>query len=72
MQNQVALVTHHKMSLDEEVREMARLREKCILDENSAIGNAKKAGKKEGLEKAAQKMRNSGISEEQIQMILNS
>jgi predicted transposase/invertase (TIGR01784 family) len=77
---QKAVVILHEMSLDEEVQEMARLREKWILDENSAIGNAKRAGIREGMEKgkkagldeAAQKMRDSGMSEEQIQMILNS
>ncbi|MCM1299825.1 MAG: hypothetical protein NC228_09715 [[Eubacterium] siraeum] len=73
---QKAVVILHEMSLDEEVQEMARLREKWILDENSALGNAERRGvekgKKEGLEEAAQKMRNSGMSEEQIRKILNS
>lgn len=77
---QKAVVILHEMSLDEEVQEMARLREKWILDENSALGNARRAGVKEGLEKgkkegldeAAQKMRDSGMSEEQIREILYS
>lgn len=64
------------MSLDEKVQEMARLREKWILDENSALGNAKRTGIKEGIEKERkdmiERMRKSGISEEQIQNILNS
>lgn len=55
---------------------MARLREKWILDENSALGNAKRAGVKEGIEKERkdmiEKMRKSGMAEEQIQKILNS
>ena len=88
---QKAVVILHEMSLDEEVREMARLREKWILDEASALGNAEKRGiekgrkegreegreegRKEGIETglnvAAQKMRDSGMTEEQIQKILN-
>lgn len=73
---QKAVVILHEMSLDEEVQEMARLREKWILDENSALGNAKRTGIKEGIEKERkdmiEKMRKSGIPEEQIQNILNS
>ncbi len=41
---QKAVVILHEMSLDEEVQEMARLREKWIIDEDSALGNAKRAG----------------------------
>lgn len=73
---QKAVVILHEMSLDEEVQEMARLREKWILDENSALGNAKRAGVKEGIEKERkdmiEKMRKSGMTEEQIQKVLNS
>ena len=65
---QKAVVILHEMSLDEEVQEMARLREKWILDENSAIGNAERRKEKELIEK----MRRSGMTEEQIQKILNS
>ncbi|MCM1334472.1 MAG: hypothetical protein NC084_01195 [Bacteroides sp.] len=92
MQNHTAAVTLHEMSLDEEVREMARLREKWILDEDSALRNAErrgidkgkreglkegkreglKEGKREGLEEAAQKMRRSGMTEDQIRKILNA
>ncbi|MCM1334471.1 MAG: Rpn family recombination-promoting nuclease/putative transposase [Bacteroides sp.] len=77
---QKAVMILHEMSLDEEVREMARLREKWILDENSALRNAerrgidkgKREGKREGLEAAAQKMRKSGMTEDQIRKILNA
>lgn len=65
---QKAVVILHEMSLDEEVQEMARLREKWILDENSAIGNAVRRKERELIEK----MRRSGMTEEQIQKVLNS
>lgn len=87
---QKAVVILHEMSLDEEVQEMARLREKWIFDETSAISNAEERGKKIGKEigekigekrgrkigaekereKLIEKMRNSGMTEEQIQKIL--
>ena len=65
---QKAVVILHEMSLDEEVQEMARLREKWILDENSALGNAERRKERELIEK----MRRSGMTEEQIQKVLNS
>ena len=64
---QKTVVILHEMSLDEEVGEMARLREKWILDEASALGNAEKRGRNEIIAK----MRKSGMTEEQIQNILN-
>ena len=68
---QKAVVILHEMSLDEEVREMARLREKWILDETSALRNAKRTGMKEKEEEIVAKMRKSGMTEEQIKKILN-
>lgn len=76
---QKAVVILHEMSADEELQEMARLREKWAHDEASAISNAEKRGekrgRKEGMEKGKeeiiQKMRKSGMSEEQIKTILS-
>ena len=68
---QKAVVILHEMSLDEEVREMVRLREKWILDETSALRNAKRTGMKEKEEEIVAKMRKSGMTEEQIKKILN-
>ena len=80
---QKAVVILHEMSLDEEVREMARLREKWILDETSALRNARKMGEREGEEKGRKegrkemeteivaKLRDSGMTEEQIHKILD-
>ncbi|MCM1334473.1 MAG: hypothetical protein NC084_01190 [Bacteroides sp.] len=54
---------------------MARLREKWILDESSALRNAERRGidkgKREGLEEAVKKMRRSGMTEDQIRKILS-
>lgn len=73
---QKAVVILHEMSLDEEVQEMARLREKWILDENSALGNAERRGIEKGAKKEREymieKMRKSGMTDEQIQKVLNS
>lgn len=104
---QKAVVILHKMSADEKVQEMARQREKQLLDETSALRYAEKKGKKEGeaigikkgeaigikkgeaigikkgeaigikkgeakVEKIIDQLRKSGMSEEQIQKILNS
>lgn len=62
------VVVLHEMSPEEEVQEIARLREKWILDKNSAIGNAERRGRNEMIEK----MRRSDMTEERIQKILNS
>ncbi len=47
---QKAVVILHEMSADEEMREIARLREKAIRDERSAMNFAKREGVKEGIE----------------------
>lgn len=61
-----AVSTLREMSADEELQEMARLREKAILDERSALNFAKKEGREEVLAK----LREKGFTEEQIQDIL--
>ena len=62
----MARVILHEMSADEEMREIARLREKTILDERSAMNFARR----EGREEALTKLREKGFTEEQIQDIL--
>ncbi len=73
-----AVVILHEMSADEEMREMARLREKAILDERSALNFARREGRAEGraegkAEGRAEerktiiaRMREDGLTEEQI------
>ncbi len=46
----------HQMSADEEMREAARMREKTIRDEISAINSARREGKEEGREEERSKM----------------
>ena len=72
------------MSADTALRERARLREKALHDEASALQGAKEEGLKEGIKKGietgkneeraaiVEKMRKSGMTEEQIQEILNN
>ena len=75
---QKAVVILNEMSADEEMREMARLREKAILDHNSAVNFARKEGREEGLAAGRQerddeliaKWRNKGYTEEQIRDLL--
>lgn len=83
---QKAVVILHEMSADEQMREMARLREKAILDERSAMNFARKEGRQEGLQEGMQKgetkgrqkrdaellakMRQMGYTEEQIHNLL--
>lgn len=62
------VVAFHEMSSEEEVQEIARLKEKWDLDERSALGNAERRGRNEMIEK----MRRSGMTEEQIQKVLNA
>lgn len=62
------VIVFHEMSPEEEVQEIARLKEKWDLDERSALGNAERRVRNEMIEK----MRRSGMTEEQIQKILNS
>ena len=66
----------YDMSEDTRIREIARLREKALHDEASALGNARREGLAEGMEKGMAKvieqMRRSGLTEEQIKQILDS
>ncbi len=82
------VVILHQMSADEEMREIARLREKAIRDEASAkdyyrrtaLAEGKELGLAEGIakgraeerEKMTAKLREMGISEAQIQELLNN
>lgn len=66
----------YDMSDDTRNREIARLREKAMHDEASALGNARREGKAEGIEegmaKVIDQMRKSGMTEDQIKQILDS
>ncbi len=72
---QKAVVILHKMSADEEMREIARLREKAIRDERSAMNNARREGRREGRieerEEILSKLRSKGFTDEQIKDILS-
>ena len=67
----------YDMSEDTRIREIARLREKALHDEASAIKNAKMEGREEGREEgraeeradAIAKMKALGFTEEQIRSI---
>lgn len=67
------------MNADTALRERARLREKALHDETSDMQGAREEGLKEGIEKGIEKersaiiekMRKSGMTDEQITMILN-
>lgn len=74
----------YDMSDDTRIKEIARLREKAMHDEASALGNARREGVEEGMAKGMEKgiekgvekvidqMRKSGMTEDQIKQILNS
>lgn len=68
---QKAVVILHEMSADEQMRELARLREKAILDEKSAINYARSEGREEERQAIIARMREDGLSEEQIQKYIN-
>ena len=55
------------MSDDTRIKEIARLREKAMHDKASALGNARR----EGADEVINKMHKSGMTEEQIRQILN-
>ena len=61
----------YDMSEDTKIRELARLREKAFHDEASALRQAKDEGKSEGVAMVIEKMRASGMTEEQINAILS-
>lgn len=63
----------YDMSEDTRIREIARLREKALHDEASALKNAKAEGEAIGIAKerasAISKMKALGFTDEQIRMI---
>ncbi len=63
----------YDMSEDTKIREIARLREKALHDEASALKNAKEEGKEEGRAEeranAIIRMRANGFTDEQIRKI---
>lgn len=68
-----------EMSADEKMKELARRRELALHDRITDIEVSREEGRQEGLQQGRQegiddiveKMRNSGMSEEQIQAILD-
>lgn len=67
---QKAVVILHEMSADEEMQELARLREKAIRDETSAFNFARREGRAEEREAIISRMRQKGYTEEQIRDLL--
>ena len=75
---QKAVMIIHQMSDDEKIQELARLREKALHDEASALSTARREGHAEGLaegrdereEELIKSMRENGIPEDQIQKII--
>ena len=80
---QKAVMIIHQMSDDEKIQELARLREKALHDEASALGTARREaeavgiakgraeGRAEGRNEMISKMRKSGMTDEQINKILS-
>ena len=81
--NHVTLILR-ELSADEKMEYIAEMREKALHDEATAINAAEKRGEKRGMEKVLEKgiekgraevmekMRESGMTEEQINAILKS
>ncbi len=69
------IVMLRELSADEKVRQEAFYREKRIHDEATALNGARKEGieigRAEGLNEMIEKMRKSGMSEEQIRSIID-
>lgn len=61
-----------EMIADEKIRYQAEMREKALLDEESAMRRSRRQGKREGFEFAVSEMRANGASEEMIQNIIRS
>ena len=68
---QKAVKVIYDMSEDTRIRELARMREKALHDEASALRQAKDEGKSEGVAMVIEKMKASGMTEEQINAILS-
>lgn len=59
----------YDMSEDTKIREIARLREKALHDEASALKNAKEEGKEEEKANVISRMRANGFTDEHIRKI---
>ena len=72
---QKAVKVIYDMSEDTKIREIARLREKALHDEASALKHAKDEGREEGRaeerDAIMKKMKAMGMSEEQINQIFS-
>ena len=80
---QKAVMIIHQMSDDEKIQELARIREKALHDEASALSTARREGREEGeaigvakgraeeREEMIEKMRKNGMTDEQIDKILS-
>ncbi|MGN0614247.1 MAG: Rpn family recombination-promoting nuclease/putative transposase [Porcipelethomonas sp.] len=72
---QKAVMIIHKMSDDEKIQEAARLREKALHDEATALGHARREGRAEGIAEERAKLeanlRALGLSEYMIRKALN-
>jgi predicted transposase/invertase (TIGR01784 family) len=64
---QKAVYVLHQMSEDERLAEMARIREKSLLDYTSGMNYAKRQGKAEGKAEVAQNLLEMGMPLEQIE-----
>ena len=73
--NHVTLILR-ELSDNEKMEYITEMREKALHDEATAMNAAEKRGEKRGMEKAraevVEKMRESGMTEEQINAILKS
>ena len=68
---QKAVMIIHQMSDDEKIQELARIREKALHDEASALSTARKEGRAEERNEIIAKMRKNGMTDEQIDKILS-
>ena len=68
---QKAVKVIYDMSEDNKTLELARLREKALHDEASALKQAKDEGKSEGVAMVIEKMKASGMTEAQTNAILS-
>ncbi len=72
--NNKTILTLRELNADEKMRYFADMREKALHDEATALQHAREEGimqsKEEGTRQIVEKMRKSGMTEEQIQAIL--
>ena len=69
---QKALMVIHKMSADEKMQEIARMREKALHDEALALKSAREEGAANREAEIVSKMRTAGFSESDIKKALVS